>query len=81
MLCVPLIAFVPLQPPEAAQDVAFVDVQLSVDAPPLATEVGLPVSVTVGFGGGGGGGGGGTAATVTAAVALLVPPAPVQVRE
>jgi len=71
VLSVPLAALVPLQPPEAVQDAAFVELQVSVEAPPLAMEVGLAVSVTVGAG-----------ITVTVAVAtLLVPPAPVQVIE
>ena len=48
-----------------------VELQVSVDAPPLATEVGFAVNVTVGAG-----------TTVTVAVAtLLVPPVPVQVKE
>ena len=50
---------------------ALVELHVSVDAPPLATDVGFAVSVTVG-----------TGTTVTVAVAtLLVPPAPVQVSE
>jgi hypothetical protein len=70
-LCVPLVALLPLQLPDAVQDVAFVEVQVSVDAAPLATDVGFAVNVTVGAG-----------STVTVAVAtLLVPPAPVQVNE
>jgi hypothetical protein len=48
-----------------------VELHVSVDAVPLATEVGFAASVTVGVPG-----------TVTVAVAtLLVPPVPVQVRE
>ncbi len=71
VLSVPLVALVPLQPSEAVQDAAFVELQVSVEVPPLAMEVGLAVSVTVGAG-----------ITVTVAVAtLLVPPAPVQVIE
>jgi hypothetical protein len=71
VLCVPLVPFVPLQPPEAVQDVALVELQVSVEAAPLATEVGFAVNVTVGAG-----------TTVTVAVAtLLVPPVPVQVSE
>lgn len=68
-VCVPLAPFVPLQPPEAAHEVALVEPHVSVEAVPLATEVGLAVSVTVG-----------RAPTVTVAMAtLLVPPVPVQV--
>ena len=40
VLCVPLVALVPLQPPVAVQDVALLELQLSVDTPPLAMEVG-----------------------------------------
>jgi len=54
-------------------DVALVELQVSVDAPPLATLVGFAVNVAVGTG---------LAVTVTvAATAVLVPPVPVQVRE
>ena len=68
---VPLVAFVPPQPPEALHEVAFVELHASVEPAPLAIEVGLAVSVTVGVPG-----------TVTVAVAtLLVPPAPVQINE
>ncbi len=74
MLCVPLVALLPLHPapvPEAVQEVALVELQVSVDAAPLATDVGFAVSVTVGMG-----------TMVTVAVAtLLVPPAPLQVSE
>jgi len=50
VLCEPLVASAPLQPPEAAQEAAFVDDQVSVDAAPLLTVLGFPVSVTVGAG-------------------------------
>ena len=71
VLCVPLVPLAPLQPPEAVQDVALVELHVSVDAAPLATEVGFAVSVTVGAG-----------ITVTVAVAtLLVPPVPLQLSE
>jgi hypothetical protein len=71
VLCVPLGPCVPLQPPEAVQDVALVELHVSVEAAPLATEVGFAVNVTVGAG-----------TTVTMAVAtLLVPPVPLQVSE
>jgi hypothetical protein len=39
---------VPDQPPEAVHAVAFVELQLKVDVPPLFTVLGLAVSVTVG---------------------------------
>ena len=61
----------PLQPPEAVHDVALVELQVSVDAPPLATFVGFAVNVAVGTG---------LTATV-AATAVLVPPPPEQVSE
>jgi hypothetical protein len=44
-------ALVPDQPPEAVQEVAFVEDQVSVDDPPLVTDVGFPASDTVGTGG------------------------------
>ena len=62
---------VPNQAPEAVQELAFVEDQVSVDDPPLATDAGLAASDTVGAGGN----------TVTVAVALALPPEPVQVRE
>ena len=72
VLCVPLVAFVPLQPPEAVHEVALVELQLSVEALPLATTDGFTVSVTVGT----------APLTVMTAVARpLAPPAPVQVSE
>jgi hypothetical protein len=71
VLCVPLVAFVPLQLPEAVHEVAFVELHVSVDAAPLATDVGFALSVAVALD-----------ATVTVAVAvLLVPPVPVQINE
>ncbi len=65
----PLIGSLPTQPPEAAQEVALVDDQLSVDALPLLTVLGFAVSVTAG------------AACVTETVAdcVVLPPVPVQV--
>ncbi|HWS68681.1 MAG TPA: hypothetical protein VN325_38420 [Steroidobacteraceae bacterium] len=69
----PLVANAPLQPPEAVHDVALVELQVSVEAPPLATLVGFAVNVAVGAG---------LAVTVTVAtVAVLVPPDPVHERE
>jgi hypothetical protein len=70
-LCEPLTPSAPDHPPDAAQAVAPVDAQVNVDAAPGVTVVGDAVNVTVGVG-----------ATVTVAVAaVLVPPAPVHVRE
>ena len=69
----PLAANVPLQPPEAIQDVALVELQVSVEDPPLGMLVGFAVNVAVGTG---------LAFTVTvAAAAALVPPEPIQVSE
>jgi hypothetical protein len=67
-----LVAFAPANvPPVAVHEVALVELQVSVDAPPLAIVVGFAVSVAVGLG-----------ATVTVAVAaVLVPPVPVHVNE
>jgi hypothetical protein len=52
------------------QEVALVDDQLNVEALPLATVLGLAVSVTVGAG----------AVTDTVADCVSLPPAPVQVK-
>jgi hypothetical protein len=68
----PAVVFVPDQSPEATQVVAFVDVQVSVDEPFQATEVGFAVRVTVGTGIG-------SAPTETVAVATADPPRPVHV--
>jgi hypothetical protein len=46
--CEPLTALAPDQPPDAAQAVALVADQLNVALPPLATVLGLAVSVIVG---------------------------------
>ena len=62
--------------PEAAQEAASVDDQVSVEDAPLATEVGFAVSDTVGTGGGGG-----MPDTMTVTEVLAMPPEPVQVRE
>jgi len=63
-------AFVPLQPPDAVHDVAFVDDQVNVLLLPLATEVGDADNDTVGVGV--------ELVTVTEVLAWRVPPAPVQ---
>jgi hypothetical protein len=64
----PLVDLVPLQPPDAIHEVALVEFHVSVEAPPVGTDVGFAVSVTVAAG-----------RTVTVAVAtLLAPPAPAQ---
>jgi hypothetical protein len=67
---VPLVARVPVQPPEAVQLVALVDVQVSVEVWPLCTLVGEAVSVTVGAAD--------ALPTVTVVEADALPPAPVQ---
>jgi hypothetical protein len=66
----PEIVWVPDHAPEARQEVALVEDQVSVEDPPLATNVGFAASDTVGTGG----------VTVTVADALAVPPGPVQAR-
>ena len=67
----PEVPLLPDQAPEAVQEVALVEDQVSVEDAPLATEVGFAVSDTVGSG---------PLATVTVAEALAVPPDPVQAR-
>jgi hypothetical protein len=47
-------AYVPAHAPDAIQLVAFVELQLKVDKPPLVIDVGLAESETVGAGGGDG---------------------------
>jgi len=69
VLCVPLVGSGPLQAPEAVQEVALVELQVNVDAPPLATDEGDAVKATVG-----------PMLTVTLE-AMLVPPGPLQVSE
>jgi hypothetical protein len=66
----PLMASLPLQPPEAEQDVAWVEVQVKVAVAPLLTVLGFADRVTAG------------AAVVTDTVADwdALPPVPVQVR-
>jgi hypothetical protein len=66
----PLIACEPLHPPDAAQEVALVELQARVEALPLLTLVGLALNDTVGAGG---------AETVTVADCDAEPPVPVQV--
>jgi hypothetical protein len=56
--------------PEAAQELALVEDQVSVVALPLATVLGLALSVRVGAG----------EVTVTVADCAALPPAPVQVK-
>jgi hypothetical protein len=74
--CVPETALVPDQAPDAVQDVALVEDQASVEAAPLATEVGFAEIDTVGAGVGGG-----VPATLTWVEALTLPFVPVQVIE
>jgi hypothetical protein len=71
----PEVALAPDQPPEAVQDVAFVEDQVSVEDAPLAMFVGFAASDTVGTGVGGG-----EPFTVTVVEALAVPAGPVQER-
>ena len=68
-LCVPLVAFEPLQPPLAVQEVALVLDQVRIEERPETIAVGLAERVAVGAG-----------RTVTVALAgALVPSVPVQV--
>jgi hypothetical protein len=67
----PLVGLVPLQPPEAVQEVAFVVLQTRVAALPLVMLAGLALRVTAGAGAG-------AVVTVTDVVASLLPPAPLQ---
>ena len=67
----PLVAWEPLQPPEATQLVASVDDHVTVAVPFGATDVGLTFSVTVGAGV--------DCCMVTVTDCAVLPPAPVQV--
>jgi hypothetical protein len=67
---VPVSASLPLQPPEAVHEVAFVLDQASVEAPPAVMLVGVAVSVTLGA----------AAVTVTRVEAGVLPPGPEQVK-
>ena len=67
----PEVGLVPDQAPEAAQELAFVEDQVSVEDSPFATDGGFAASDTVGAGGN----------TATVTVALALPPGLVQVRE
>lgn len=67
---VPLICWVPLQPSEAVQELAPDELQISVEALPLATVAGLAVRSTAGATGG---------ITATVAVPCALPPVPEQV--
>jgi hypothetical protein len=69
VLRVPLVAREPFQPPEAAHDVALVELQVNVDELPLGTTRGYALKVTSGI-------------TLTTTVAVLLePPAPLQASE
>ena len=50
VLWLPAVALVPLQPPDAVHEVAFVDVHVKVLLPPLLTVVGDADNVTAGTG-------------------------------
>ena len=66
---VPLVAALPVQPPEAVHEVALVLDQVNVELLPDVIKVGLAVKVTVGAGD----------VTVTVAFAGVEPPVPAQV--
>jgi hypothetical protein len=69
VFCMPLVVCVPLQPAEAVQLLALVELQVKVELPPLGTTVGYAVNVASGM-------------ILTMAVdGTLVPPGPVQVNE
>jgi hypothetical protein len=66
----PMVAFVPVQSPAAAHEVALLELQFSVEDVPCRIAVGLAVSASVGGGVGG--------VTLTVTVCVAVPPVPVQ---
>jgi hypothetical protein len=61
----PLIALLPVQPPEAVQAVALLDTQLKVVLPPLVMVLGLALMLTVALG---------VLLTVTVADCAALPP-------
>jgi hypothetical protein len=65
----PLVVLLPVQPPEAVQDVALFEDQVRVEVAPLATVLGLAVRVTAGAG----------VVTDTVADCDALPPVPLQV--
>jgi len=69
VLCVPLVARVPLQPPEAAQEVALLELQVNVEEPPLGTTRGYALKVASGI------------TLTTTLFVLLLPPGPLQASE
>ncbi len=66
----PLVAFEPVQSPEAEQDEALLELQLSVEEPPCRIAVGLALSARVG--------GGVAGVTLTVTLCAAEPPAPLQ---
>ena len=68
VFCVPVVALVPDQPPDAAHEVALVDDQDKVALEPLVSVLGLALNVTVGE----------AAFTETVTDCAALPPAPVQ---
>jgi hypothetical protein len=70
VVCEPRVPSLPLQPPDAVQEVALPADQDSVEVAPLATVLGLAVKLTTGAG----------ALTVTVADCNAVPPVPLQVK-
>jgi hypothetical protein len=68
--CVPVVALLPLQAPDAVQEEVLVDDHDSVALLPLATVPRLALKLTVGAGG----------VTVTWVVCAALPPAPLQVK-
>ena len=67
--CEPLIALLPVQPPEAVQAVALLEAHVRVELPPLAIVLGLALMLTVALG---------VLLTVTVADCAALPPVPVQ---
>jgi hypothetical protein len=67
--CEPLIAFAPVQAPEALQAVALVELQVRAELAPAAIELGLTLKLTVGVG----------LVTETVADCAALPPLPLQV--
>lgn len=70
--CVPEVALLPDQPPEAVQELALLTDQLKVEGLPLATVVGVAVKEMAGAGV--------AAFTVTVTERVTVPPLPLQLK-
>jgi hypothetical protein len=71
VLLLPLVPTAPLQPPDAAHDVALLEVHVNVALPPAATTAGAAVKVTTGM----------EMMVTVATIGAVLPPRPLQTSE